>query len=80
MGLSQAELARRSKVSITTVNEIETRQFRDVRLSTLSALARTLQIPVVRLLQSPDFDLSSRDQTQLLRASEAIFRITRKLR
>jgi transcriptional regulator with XRE-family HTH domain len=79
-GLSQAELARKSQVSTTTLNEVETRQFRDIRLSTLSSLARTLDIPVVRLLQSSDVELQSRDQVQLLKASEAILRITRKLR
>lgn len=79
-GLSQAELARKSQVSTTTLNEIETRQFRDIRLSTLSSLARALDVPVVRLLQSSDVELQSRDQVQLLKASEAILRITRKLR
>lgn len=53
---SQTELSRRSKVSLTTINEIETRQFRDIRLSTLSAIARTLGVPVVRVLERPKQD------------------------
>ncbi len=79
--LSQAELARRARVSLTTVNEAETRQFRDIRLSTLTALASALDVPVTRLFVASDLEeLTSRDQAQLLKASEAILRITRKLR
>lgn len=78
--ISQAELARRAKISVTTLNEIETRQFRDIRLSTLSLIAKALALPVARLLDRSDIELSSRDQVQLLKASEAILRITRKLR
>src|SRR4051812_17919020 len=79
-GLSQAELARRSKISTTTLNEIESRQFRDVRLSTLSALAHALGVSVIEVLQSSDVEINSKDQARLLKASEAIVRITRKLR
>lgn len=79
-GLTQAELARRSKISTTTVNEIETRQFRDIRLSTLSALAAALEVSIVELLAPSNVELSSNDQAQLLKASEAILRIARKLR
>jgi hypothetical protein len=62
------------------VNEIETRQFRDIRLWILTALAQTLQVPVTRLFESTDLQLHSRDQAQLLKAAEAIMRITRKIR
>lgn len=77
--ISQAELSRRSKVSITTVNEIEKKQSRDIQLSTLSAIAKTLKVPVSRLLEQSDVEISKRDQAQLLKASEAIVRITKKL-
>lgn len=79
-GLSQAELARRSKISATTLNEIETRQFRDVRISTLTAVASTLKVSVVQFLESSDLQISNHDQAQLLKASEAILRVTRKIR
>ncbi len=79
-GLSQAELARRSKVSLTTLNEIESRPFRDIRLSTLFSIARTLEVPVIRLFEFSDIELNSRDQARLLKASEAIVQIARKLR
>ena len=79
-GISQAEMARRAKVSLTTVNEIETRQFRDVRLSTLIALASVLHVPVTRFMAATDLDLSDSDQARLLKASDTLLRITRKLR
>jgi len=78
--MSQAELARQAGVSTTTLNEIETRQFRDVRLSTLSSLSKALDVPVTRLLERSDVQLRNRDQVQLLKASEEIFRIVRKLK
>jgi transcriptional regulator with XRE-family HTH domain len=79
-GLTQAALARRAKISNTTLNEIETRQFRDVRLSTLAALAQALETPVMHLLGGSDIELPSKDQAQLLKASESIMKITRKLK
>lgn len=78
--LTQAELARRAGISLTTLNELETRQCRDVRLSTLSQIASVLNTPVARLLQVPDVRLSQSEQTQLLTASEAIVRIAKRLR
>ena len=78
-GISQAELARRAGVSNTTLNEIETRQFRDVRLSTLSSIAEALSVPVSYLFENSNLDLSLTDQTRLLRASETILQITKKL-
>ena len=79
LDISQAELSRLSKVSITTVNEIERKQSRDIQLSTLFALTKVLKVPVSRLLESSDLEISKRDQQQLLKAGEAILRITRKL-
>jgi transcriptional regulator with XRE-family HTH domain len=78
--LSQAALARHAHVSITTVNEIETRKSRDIQLSTLTSIARVLNVEVAQLLQGSDVELNSRDQEQLLKASDALLRITRKLR
>lgn len=78
--LSQVELARKSGVSVTTLNEIETFKPRDMRLSTLFAIARALGIPPVQLMSAAELDLSAKDHATLLKASEAIFRITKKLR
>lgn len=77
--LAQAELARRAKISLTTLNEIETRRFRNIRLSTLCAIAQALNVSVHQFFMVSDVDLSSRDRQQLLQASESILRITKKL-
>src|SRR5262245_22655820 len=79
-GFTQAEIARRSGISITTINEIETRQSRDIRLSTLSQIARCLDVEMLELMEGSDVELNSQDQAQLLKAGETILRITRKLR
>ncbi len=78
-GLTQAELASKSKVSPTTLNEIESRRFRDIRLSTLAALAKVLSVPVVRLLATSDVKVTSKDQARLLKASEDILNIARRI-
>lgn len=78
--LTQAELARRAGISNTTLNEIETRQFRDIRLSTLSALAQALDVPLIHLIRDSDVEISSRDHATLLKATESILRITQRLR
>ena len=79
-GISQAELARRSSISTTTMNEIETKRFRDIRLSTLTAISQALNVPVIEILKSTDVDLESKDQARLLKASEDLLKITKKLR
>lgn len=78
--ISQAELARRAELSIQTVNEIETRKSPDIRLLTLFALAKVLNLSVSRLFAQSDIDVTTRDHAELLKASEAIVRITKKLK
>ncbi len=78
-GITLAELSARSKVSISTLNEIEKRRFRDIRLSTIAAIAKVFAVPVIQLLLGSDIKLKSSDRTRLLRASEDILRISRKL-
>jgi transcriptional regulator with XRE-family HTH domain len=81
LGLSQAELARRSKISLTTLNELESRSFRDIRLSTLVALSQNLKLPVAALFYESDLDFaSSSDQAQFLKASETLSHITKKIK
>lgn len=79
-GMTQTELAAQAKISLTTMNEIETKPLRDIRLSTLVAIASVMSVPVVRLLEGSDVNLSSRDHAKLVKAGEEILRITRKLR
>jgi transcriptional regulator with XRE-family HTH domain len=78
-GMTQAQLSKKSKISITTINEIESRRFRDIRMSTIVSLALGLDIQVIYLLRVSDIKLRATDQTKLLRASEDILRIAKKI-
>lgn len=78
-GMTQAALAKRAKVSVTTLNEIESRRFRDIRLSTLSALAVALSVTVPRFFHESDVKLESKDRARLLKASEDLAQIARRL-
>lgn len=78
-GLTLSELSKRAKVSVTTINEIESRRFRDIRMSTIVALAHGLNVSPMALLRGSDIKIKSSDQNRLLKASEDILRITKKL-
>ena len=49
-GLDQRELASSAGVSMQTVSNLETGRLRDLKVSTLSALARSLGVSPVELL------------------------------
>lgn len=74
-----AELSKRSKISMSTLNELEKNHNRDIQLSTLTAIAKVFDVPVIQLLYGSDVKLKSSDRARLLRASEDILRISRKL-
>lgn len=79
-GLTQAELAKRSNISTTTLNEIETKTHRDIRLATLYGLAETLKTPIVSLFLESDLkDITHKDREKLLQAGRIISRITKKI-
>ncbi len=61
-GMSQSELARQSKVALSTINEIENQVISDVRLSTISALAKTLNKNSLELLSRSELDISDHDK------------------
>lgn len=73
--MSQVELARLSKISTTTINEIERHRLGDIRLSTIAAISDVFGIPVTRLLATSDVDLTHRDRSRILRATQLIMAI-----
>lgn len=68
--ITQLQLSDKSGISVTTINEIEARRCRDIRLSTLSALSRALNISVLELMNGPQVQMDKQDKQSLLRASE----------
>jgi len=77
--MTQAALARSAKISATTLNEIEARRYRDIRLSTLVSIADALGVNVLYLFPPADNRIGSHDSMTLLKASEDILRVWRKL-
>jgi DNA-binding Xre family transcriptional regulator len=53
-GLDQRELARRAGVSMQTVSNLETGRLRDLKVSTLAALAGSLGVSPAELLRRSD--------------------------
>lgn len=51
-GLSQQNLASEATLAISTVSEIENGRFVDVRLSTITALARVLELDPLKLFKT----------------------------
>lgn len=78
--LTQKELSEKSKVSHTTLNQIETQHCRDIRLATLCSIAQALDVPVVALLERTNFGLSTKEQLKLLKASEALWKLAQKVK
>lgn len=76
--ISQIDLAHRANISPTTLNEIESRCHRDIRLSTLVAIAQSLNVSTLELFVEGDLKLSRSDMDQLLQAGETIRRLTLK--
>jgi len=74
-GISQAELSSKSKVSNSTINEIEKRHFRDIKLSTLVAVANVLETNVVSLMLPPKIELNENDALKLMKAGETLLEI-----
>lgn len=78
-GFSQSQLAEKSGVSLTTLNEIESKQHRDIRISTLVALASSLKVSVLELFVDSDLKMSKSDRDQLLQASQLLQKLSRKV-
>mgnify|MGYP000849098643 CR=1 FL=1 len=53
-GWSQRELARRAGIAVSTLNDLESGQAKDARLSTLARIAAALMTPVGSLFSVPE--------------------------
>lgn len=78
-GLSQNKLSKVSGVSISTINEIENLLVSDVRLSTISTLAATLNIDPLKLIAPANFVLNEDDKKDFRSAFKVFDRINRRL-
>ncbi len=76
--LSQGDLASAAGISVTTLNEIESKAHRDIRVSTLVSIAESLDTNIIDLFLSPDAPHSPSDMEQLLQVSRTINRIVQK--
>ena len=86
-GLSQNQLARKSGVALSTINEIENHVVTDVKLSTVCQLAKTLKRLPITLLIDSDMNLSDPDKrdfhkafSELEQAFEVFGRIHQRLK
>ncbi|MEZ4873456.1 MAG: helix-turn-helix transcriptional regulator [Bdellovibrionales bacterium] len=77
--LSQNKLAKASGVSISTINEIENLVVNDVRLSTVSTLARHLKVDPLALIVPSDFSISDGDTKEFKKAYKLLDKIYRRI-
>lgn len=61
-GLSQSDLSLESGVAASSISEIESLKVNDLKLSTISALARVLDVSPEALLRPSDLQLSKEDR------------------
>lgn len=80
LGISQNELSRRSRVALSTINEIENEVVRDLRLSTITCLARHLKRKPIEFITDSDLKLSDPDLSDLKRTAYLLNRILHKIR
>jgi transcriptional regulator with XRE-family HTH domain len=78
-GLSQNKLSKVSGVSISTINEIENLLVADVRLSTISTLAKFLEVEPLSLIAPGNFKLSEDDKKDFRAAVKTLDRVNRRL-
>ncbi len=65
LGLSQRQLAKKSRIGLATINELESGATRDLRLSTIFALAKHLKADPREWLWESDVKLSHSDKSDL---------------
>ena len=77
--LSQNKLSKISKVSISTINEIENFKANDIRLSTISTLAHYLNVNPLCLLVPSKFELGVDDKIKFKKAVKVLDEINRQI-
>lgn len=78
-GVSQNELARRSKVALSTINELENEVVSDFRMSTIVTLAKTLGCGPLDLLGISDLDLKDSDRKEFEKAVKILSRLRHRM-
>lgn len=78
-GLSQIQLAEDAGISVTTLNEIESKANRDIRISTLVALAESLDASLLDLFLAGEGVPNSKDMEQLMHLSRSLDRTLNRL-
>jgi len=76
--LSQADLAKAAGISVTTLNEFESKGHRDIRVSTLVSVANILNVNVLDLFLNSELPASSTEMEQLLQVSRTLNKIVQK--
>lgn len=79
LDLSQNQLAKLSGVALSTINEIENLVVRDVRLSTLTTLAKFLKQNPIDLMVGSNIQLPEDDKNDLIKIGEQLGRIIDRL-
>jgi len=77
--LSQNQLSRRSKVSISTINEIENFKVNDLRFSTICTLAPHLKIDPLVLIVPSKFEIRDDDRASFKKAVKTLSDISKRL-
>ncbi len=78
-GLSQNKLAKASGVSISTINEIENCVVNDVRFSTVTTLAKHLDVDPLKFIMPGNLHFSEDDKKDFRTAVKMLDRVNRRL-
>lgn len=78
-GLSQNKLSEKSGVALSTINEIENLKVKDMRLSTISTLAKTLKIDPIDLMKNNDLKVSKTHRDRFMKACNELELIRRSI-
>ena len=77
--LSQNKLSRISRVSISTINEIENLKVNDIRFSTISTLALHLKIDPLYLIVPSKVELIDNDKIALKKAVKTLVAVSQRI-